>query len=84
MKYPARIVVTLTFVTAVAGCAQQQQPQNVIMMDGKAEGVVIQYYGDVNATLPLARQHCAAYERVPVRRSYSAEKNLVIYACVAP
>ena len=22
-------------------------------------------------------------ERVPVRRSYSAEKNLVIYACVA-
>jgi hypothetical protein len=53
------------------------------MMDGKAGGVVIQYYGDVDATLPLARQHCAAYERVPLRKSYSSEKNLVIYDCVA-
>lgn len=83
MKRPAHRIVTLTFVAALAGCAQQRV-QNVVMMDGKAEGVVIQYYGDVNATLPLAQQHCAAYERVPVRRSYSAEKNLVIYACVAP
>jgi hypothetical protein len=73
-------IVTLTFVVALTGCAQQSK--NVIMMDGKAEGVVIQYYGDVNATLPLARQHCAAYERVPVRKSYSSEKNLVIYDCV--
>jgi hypothetical protein len=76
------LTATLAFCLALAGCAQPYQ--NVIMMDGKADGVVIQYYGDVNATLPLARQHCAAYERVPVRRSYSAEKNLVIYACTAP
>ena len=68
---------------ALGGCAATQN-QNQIINDGKAEGVVIQYYGDVDATLPLARSHCAAYERVAVRRSYSAEKNLVIYACVAP
>ena len=68
---------------ALSGCAATQN-QNQIINDGKFAGVVIQYYGDVEATLPLARSHCAAYERVPVRRSFSAEKNLVIYACVAP
>jgi hypothetical protein len=69
----------VTALVALGGC----QNQNQIITDGKADGVVIQYYGDVEATLPLARQHCAAYERVPFRKSYSAEKNLVIYACVA-
>ncbi len=80
MKRRIALVVTLTCCAALTGCAQQ--PKNVIMMDGKAEGVVIQYYGDVSATQPLARQHCAAYERVPALRSYSAEKNLAIYGCV--
>ena len=83
MKRSPSLIVALTFVIGLVGCTTEQQPRNVIMMDGKAEGVVIQYYGDVNATLSLAQQHCAAYERVPVRRSYSAEKNLVIYACIA-
>lgn len=69
--------------TALGGCNMASN-QNQIINDSKAEGVVIQYYGDVEATLPLARSHCAAYERVAVRRSYSAEKNLVIYACVKP
>jgi hypothetical protein len=71
-------LVGVVALAALGGC----QNQNQIITDGKADGVVIQYYGDVDATLPLAHQHCAAYERVPVRRSYSAEKNLVIYACV--
>jgi hypothetical protein len=72
----------LTAMAALGGCSFSS-PQNQIIMDGKADGVVIQYYGDVEATLPLARQHCAAYERAPFRKSYSNEKNLVIYACVA-
>ena len=80
MKRRAGLVATVVFYVTLTGCAIPHQ--NVIMMDGKASGVVIQYYGDVNATLPLARQHCAAYERMPVRKSYSSEKNLVIYDCV--
>ncbi len=80
MKRRAGLVAIWVLCLALAGCALPHQ--NVIMMDGKASGVIIQYYGDVNATLPLARQHCAAYERVPVRKSYSSEKNLVIYDCV--
>lgn len=72
-----------TTLIALGGCAAASN-QNQIINDSKAEGVVIQYYGDVEATLPLARSHCAGYERVAVRRSYSAEKNLVIYACVKP
>jgi hypothetical protein len=81
MKRRAGLVATVAFYVALTGC--EVPHQNVIMLDGKASGVIIQYYGDVNATLPLARQHCAAYERVPVRKSYSSEKNLVIYDCVA-
>jgi len=80
MKRRAGLVATVVFCVALTGC--EVPHQNVIMLDGKASGVIIQYYGDVNATLPLARQHCAAYERVPVRKSYSSEKNLVIYDCV--
>jgi hypothetical protein len=80
MKRLSGLMAGLASCLAIGGCAEQRH--NVIMMDGKADGVVIQYYGDVEATLPLAREHCAAYERNPLRRSYSAEKNLVIYACV--
>jgi hypothetical protein len=72
-----------TALAAFGGCSMTEN-QNQIINDSRAEGVVIQYYGDVEATVPLARSHCAAYERVAVRRSYSAEKNLVIYACVKP
>jgi hypothetical protein len=75
-------LVGLAALAALGGCSFAS-PQSQIIMDGKADGVVIQYYGNVDATLPLAKQHCASYERVPVRRSYSNEKNLVIYACVA-
>jgi hypothetical protein len=72
-----------TLLTALGGCNMTSN-QSQIINDSRAEGVVIQYYGDIEATWPLARSHCAAYERVAVRRSYSAEKNLVIYACVKP
>ena len=71
-----------TVSAALAGCSFGAD-QNQIITDLKADGVVIQYYGDIEATVPLARSHCAAYERVPLRKSYSSEKNLVIYDCVA-
>jgi hypothetical protein len=82
MKRLAGLFGAMVF-AALAGCSLGAN-QNQIINDSKADGVVIQYYGDIEATVPLARSHCAAYERVAVRRSFSAEKNLVIYACVKP
>lgn len=51
-----------------------------VAMRGTADGVAINYVGDVADTLPLARQHCAQYERQPVLRQ--AKDNTATYACV--
>ena len=62
--------------TALSGCFPHQNAA----MHGGPDGVLISYMGDVSATLPLARQHCAQYERVPVLAG--AKDNLATYACV--
>jgi hypothetical protein len=49
-------------------------------MQGNANGVVVSYTGDINETLPIARQHCARYERVPVLMKSQEES--AVYACV--
>lgn len=51
-------------------------------MQGNANGVLINYVGDIANTLPIARQHCARYERVPVL--HDAKENRAIYFCVRP
>jgi len=55
-------------------------PHQNVAMRGNADGVMINYVGDVADTLPIARQHCAQYERVPVLRQ--AKDNNATYACV--
>jgi hypothetical protein len=49
-------------------------------MQGTADWVIISYVGDVAATLPLARQHCAQFERLPVFRQ--TKDTNAVYACV--
>jgi hypothetical protein len=44
-------------------------------------GLVIEYFGDINATLPVAQRYCLQFEKVPLRTSYKEDK--VSYACVA-
>jgi len=51
-------------------------------MGGDINQVRIQYYGDIDATLPLARQYCAQFERVPQRRDSDVDD--VTYACIVP
>jgi hypothetical protein len=65
--------------TALGGCAL---PHHDVAMRGSADGVIINYFGDLTETLPLARQHCAQYERVPVLRE--TKDNNAIYDCVRP
>jgi hypothetical protein len=49
-------------------------------MHGNADGVMISYAGDINETLPIARQHCGQYERIPVLRTI--RDDAAIYACI--
>jgi hypothetical protein len=44
--------------------------------------VVINYVGDITATLPVARKHCAQYEREPVLAETKPDH--VVYACKRP
>ena len=60
----ARWLCGMALALAIAGCLPHQ---NVIMF-GNAEGVSINYLGDVSATMALARRHCAQFEREPVLR----------------
>jgi hypothetical protein len=72
-------------VPLLAGCdtaAALLGPYQAHVMGGNADGVVIQYYGDVATTLPLARSHCAQFEKVPDRISDVDGK--VTYACRVP
>ena len=63
---------------ALAGCVQPKDR----VVDGDGNHVTIQYYGDLDATLPLARQHCAQFERVPQRRA--SDVDTVTYDCTVP
>ena len=71
----ARWLCGMALALAIAGCLPHQ---NVIMF-GNAEGVSINYLGDVSATMALARRHCAQFEREPVLRS--AKDETAVYAC---
>jgi hypothetical protein len=63
---------------ALGGCLQAQNH----VMTGDENQVRIQYYGDIDATAPMARQYCAQFERVPQRRESDVDS--VTYACIVP
>jgi len=67
----------LTLGALLAGC---DPPHHDVAMRGNADGVIINYFGDIAETLPLARQHCAQYERVPML--HQTQDNNAIYFCV--
>ena len=66
----------IALAAGLGGCLPHQD----VTLFGNAEGVSISYVGDVAETMPLARRHCAQYEREPVLRS--AKDNTAVYACV--
>lgn len=48
--------------------------------EGDANRVEVSYYGDVATTLPLAKEHCARFERVP--RLSDPGVDIALYDCV--
>ena len=47
---------------------------------GDANSVEVSYGGDVASALPLARRHCAQFERVP--RLTDAALDIAIFDCI--
>lgn len=47
---------------------------------GDANSVEVGYSGDVEAALPIARRHCAQFEKVP--RLVDAGANAAVFNCV--
>jgi hypothetical protein len=66
-------------VIALTGCLEHHDS----IVRGTADSVDILYDGDLAGTLPLARKHCAQFERVPQLRQ-SREDNVINYQCVVP
>ena len=52
------------------------------LLQGNANSAQVGFSGDVGAAVPVARQHCAQYERVP--RFLEAEENIAFFDCVRP
>jgi hypothetical protein len=57
LGYAALVMLAVT----VAGCLEPQPH----IRGGDADSVEIEYGGDVARAMPLARQHCAQFERIP-------------------
>lgn len=74
---PFAIAAVAALGIVLAGCAGAVTDR---VMGGNADGVAIRFAGDIGATLPLAQQHCAQYERVPQLRDTS--EDIVNYACI--
>ncbi len=63
---------------ALSGCTAPHP----YVHDGDANSVEVTYAGDVASALPLARQHCMQYARVP--RLVDPGVDLAIFRCVGP
>jgi hypothetical protein len=77
-RYAVRLFL-LTLGMPLLGCEPHQE---AVAMQGNADTVVINYVGDISITLPVARKHCAQYERVPVLAE--TKPDYVVYACLRP
>ena len=51
-----------------------------VVREGSADSVQVGYGGDVATAWPLARRHCAQYERVP--HLVEAGADLAVFDCV--
>lgn len=75
MKGP---LVALLFGLLIAGCSGPKP----YLLDGDAKHADIGYASDPAATLPIARAHCASFERLP--RLLQAQQNVAYYECYKP
>ena len=76
---PAAIVLTVAVVAACPALSGCTAPHPAIR-SGDANSVEVSYGGAVESAQPLARRHCAQYDRVP--RLSDAGLDVAIFDCV--
>jgi len=79
MTRSAAWLAVLVLVASIGGCTT---PPHDAVMQGNVNGLAISYVGDIAETVPLARQFCARYERVPVL--HETKEDNAYYFCVRP
>ena len=62
---------------ALSGCTGPHP----FVQAGNASSVEVLYSGDVASAMPVARRHCAQFERVP--RLVNAGADIAVFDCVA-
>jgi hypothetical protein len=77
MRRRAAPPLVLTLAALAGGCSA---PHHDAVMQGNVDGVVINYFGDISETMPLAQQFCARYERTPVL--HETKEDNAYYFCV--
>jgi hypothetical protein len=65
----------LCIAALLAGCLEQHS----FLRTGNATSAEIMYSGDIAAALPIAKQHCAGYGRVP--RLVDTGPDVAYFAC---
>lgn len=78
MRYLPAVVCTCAALAGLAGCLNQRP----FLQGGDATSAQIMYSGDVSNAVPVARQHCAGYARVP--RLVDTTPGSAYFACDPP
>lgn len=76
-RLPA-LVCACAALAGLTGCFAQQP----LLRKGDATSAEILYSGDIDNAIPLARQHCASYAKVP--RLADTTPGVAYFACDRP
>ena len=82
MSRSPAIGLMLAAATAVVGALSGCTAPHPAIRNGDASSVEISYGGDVASALPVARRHCAQFERVP--RLVDPGIDVAVFDCVRP
>jgi len=74
-----RLLIVLFLFGALGSACSGPKP---FLLQGDANSAQVGYSGDIEGATPVARQHCARYERVP--RFLDAQENVAFFDCVRP
>ena len=69
------LLIVIAGTIVLAGCLQE----TALIQSGTADEVDISYASDPSAALPLARQYCAQFEKVP--QLVNSGVNVAVYHC---
>ena len=75
-----RSIAAFAMALAAAACLSACTGAHPFARSGDANSVEVVYAGDPASALPVARQHCARYERVP--RLVNAGADVALFDCV--